>query len=164
MCILKFWVKRGTKIKQSNERKNILRVLEAAAAIIKEDIRSVPTENNYYPPMNKTLENLNDEIPDSTNYFLKQVILKNRRSKSSNFNWKCLLAMLLWPQCDQDLCTSTAIGSINIFVPPIGSRHRLAILSSPGTSVSYNNTVKYEVADVPHPQPYILLPENGSLL
>jgi len=57
-----------------------LRILEAAVAIIREDIQSTVLDNSNYPPPGRMFEDLNNEIPESLTHFLERVILKNKRS------------------------------------------------------------------------------------
>jgi len=48
-----------------------MRIVKAASEIILEDIRSCVYDLNTYPPIDSFLENVEDEIRDTLNYFLK---------------------------------------------------------------------------------------------
>lgn len=48
-----------------------LRIVEAAAAIIREDIRTSIVETKTYPPPSKMLDNVNQEIPRTLLHFLE---------------------------------------------------------------------------------------------
>lgn len=72
-----------------DKKEERFRVLEAAAAIIREDIQSAVFDNSKYPPPGRMFENLNDNIPESLTYFLERVILKNKRSNLDHFKLIC---------------------------------------------------------------------------
>lgn len=69
--------------KEWYEKKNAeaerLRIVEAAAAIIREDILSVTLKSDYYPPSTRMFDDLNDEIPNTLTHFLEEVILKQKK-------------------------------------------------------------------------------------
>lgn len=76
----------GKKLDTEAER---LRIVEAAAAIIREDIRSSIVETKSYPPPSKMLDNYNEEIPKTLLHFLEEVIVKNRKGKVDHLKTKC---------------------------------------------------------------------------
>lgn len=57
-----------------NEKEERLRILEAAAAIIREDIQSAAFDNTDYPPPGRMFEDLNSVVPESLTHFLELVI------------------------------------------------------------------------------------------
>lgn len=73
--------------KKSNVSEERLRVVEAAAAIIREDIRSVLIDT--YPPVNQMFDNINKNIPQSLLFFLKQIIIKNKKGNINELENKC---------------------------------------------------------------------------
>ncbi|GFU62981.1 uncharacterized protein TNCV_28951 [Trichonephila clavipes] len=58
-----------------------LRIVEAAAAIIREVIWSSVVETKSYPPPSKMLDDVNQGIPKSLLHFLQEVITKNRKKE-----------------------------------------------------------------------------------
>ncbi|KAJ0169956.1 hypothetical protein K1T71_014562 [Dendrolimus kikuchii] len=60
--------------KKMNKTEERLRVLDAAAAIIREDIQTAVFDNCNYPPPSRMLEDLNNEIPESLTYLVERVI------------------------------------------------------------------------------------------
>lgn len=68
--------------KKQNHCDERLRIVEAAASIIKEDIRSVTIIHDLYPPPSRMLDNINDEIPNTLTHFLHQLIVKNKKGQT----------------------------------------------------------------------------------
>lgn len=58
-----FRIEPGTKKKNKTEER--LRVLDAAAAIIREDIQTAVFHNSNYPPTSRIFEDLNNKIAES---------------------------------------------------------------------------------------------------
>lgn len=54
--------------KKSNNKEERFNILEAVAAIIREDIQSVVTDNSHYPPPGRMFEDINRHIPKSHIY------------------------------------------------------------------------------------------------
>ncbi|GFY68216.1 hypothetical protein TNIN_257311 [Trichonephila inaurata madagascariensis] len=75
---------------KSDPKDKWLRIVEAAAAIIREDIWSSVVETKSYPPPSKMLIKENQEIPKSVLHFLQEVIMKNRKGKIANSKTKCM--------------------------------------------------------------------------
>lgn len=63
--------------------------MEAAAAIIRNDIQSAVFDNSEYPPPGRMFEDVNSEIPESLTYFLEQVILKYKRFNLEHLKLVC---------------------------------------------------------------------------
>ena len=63
-----------------NKQEERLRILEAAASIIHEDIQSAVFDNTNYPPPGRMFEDLNNDIPQSLTHLVEQIILRNKRS------------------------------------------------------------------------------------
>ena len=75
--------------KNANKKEKRFRILEAAAAIIREDIQSSVFDNSNYPPPGRMFEDLNNEIPESLTYFTERVILKNKRTNLDHLKLIC---------------------------------------------------------------------------
>lgn len=71
-----FLIKLGMKIKKQNKNEERFRIFKAAAAIIRDDIRSVVVDNDYYPPPSQMFENVDQDIPESLTHFVEKVSLK----------------------------------------------------------------------------------------
>ncbi|XP_014616400.1 PREDICTED: uncharacterized protein LOC106793738 [Polistes canadensis] len=80
--------------KNLNPQEERLRIVEAAAAIIREDIRSSIVETKSYPPPSKMLDDVNQEIPKTLLHFLEEVILKNRKGKFAMWMQESRVAVL----------------------------------------------------------------------
>ena len=61
--------------KNLNETEERLKILKAAAAIIRNDIQPCVFDNTMYPPPSRMFENINIDIPDLLSYFLQQLKL-----------------------------------------------------------------------------------------
>lgn len=79
----------STKVKKKYPEAERLRIVEAAAAIIREDIRTSIVETKSYPPPNKMLDNVNQEIPKTLLHFLEEVIIKNKKGQIDHLKTKC---------------------------------------------------------------------------
>ena len=75
--------------KKSQNKEERFRILKTAEAIIREDIQSLVFDNTNYPSPSQMFEDINSDIPKSLTYFLKQVILKNKRSKLEHLKLVC---------------------------------------------------------------------------
>ncbi|GFS98488.1 uncharacterized protein TNCV_3478781 [Trichonephila clavipes] len=84
-----FTLKDPRDVLAGNSEEERLRIVEAAAAIIHEDIRSSVIETKSYPPPSKMLIKENQEIPKSLLHFYEEVIMKNRKGKIANSKTKC---------------------------------------------------------------------------
>ena len=139
--------------KKANEKYERLRILEAAAAIIREDIRSVPINNDYYPPTNQMFDDIENEIPNSLTHLLQEIILKNKKGKLPELKLKCTAVShaIMAAVRPRSFISRLQLG-LSIFLHRrFRSKRILDILSTLGVSASYKNTVLYEVAAVRHP-------------
>ena len=75
--------------KNLNEKEERLKILKAAAAIIRDDIQSCVFGNTMYPLPSRMFENINTDITDSLSYFLEQVILENKRHNLEHLKLVC---------------------------------------------------------------------------
>ena len=76
------------KIKKSNLVEERFRILETATAIIREDIRSIGVNTNFYLA-NSMFDNINEDIQCSLLFFLKEIILKKKKGKIDHLKNKC---------------------------------------------------------------------------
>ena len=75
--------------KNLNEKEERLKILKAAAAIIRDDIQFCAFDNTTCPPPSRMFENINTDIPDSLSYFWGQVVLKNKRHNLEHLKLVC---------------------------------------------------------------------------
>lgn len=64
------------------------RIVEAAASIIKEDIRSITIIHDSYPPPTQMLDKINDDIPQTLSHFLHELIVKNKKGPTKKVEAK----------------------------------------------------------------------------
>ncbi|KAE9522981.1 hypothetical protein AGLY_016612 [Aphis glycines] len=137
--------------KKSNVSEERLRVVEAAAAIIKEDIRSVLINTDTYPPVNQMFDNINKNIPQSN---INE--LENKCTALSHAIMKCTRPRSF---------LSRLLLGISVFLHRrYGSKRLLDMLSNLGFSNTYKEVLLYESAVVNHPQPKILSPAAGAFI
>ncbi|KAF0716418.1 SWIM-type domain-containing protein [Aphis craccivora] len=137
--------------KKSNVSEERLRVVEAAAAIIREDIRSVLINTDTYPPVNQMFDNINKNIPQSN---INE--LENKCTALSHAIMKCTRPRTF---------LSRLLLGISVFLHRrYGSKRLLDMLSNLGFSNKYNEVLLYESAAVNHPKPKILSPAAGAFI
>jgi len=151
---LRVWYKN----KNCNEQEERLKIIESAAAIIREDIRSLIKYNSEYPPMNEIFNNLDNDVPHSLQLFLEQVILKLRKGKLESIKLKCpsISHAIVAAARPRTFMSRLQLGLSTFLHRRFGSQRILDVLSSLGVAASYSDTVKYEVSTVYHPQSFIL--------
>lgn len=66
-----------------------LRIIDAAAAIVAQDICSLITTPDSYPPAHQMFEAINDEIPASLVRFIQGVLSRRRTGNTKNVERKC---------------------------------------------------------------------------
>lgn len=84
-AILTSWYE-NKKLKSIEER---LRIVEATAVIIREDISSTIVNTESYPPPNEMFSNVTDVIPEILQLMIDEIILKNKKGKKNNLKLKC---------------------------------------------------------------------------
>ncbi|GFY69736.1 uncharacterized protein TNIN_358321 [Trichonephila inaurata madagascariensis] len=135
-----------------------LRIVEAAAAIIHEDIRSSVVEAKSYPPPSKMLIKENQEIPKSLLHFSQEVIMKNRKGKIADSKTKCTsISHAIMAALRERSFSSQLLLSLSVFLHKrYGSERLIDVLYSLRFAASYGNTVQFEISTAYHPQPHIL--------
>ncbi|GFY67108.1 SWIM-type domain-containing protein [Trichonephila inaurata madagascariensis] len=143
-----------------------LRIVEAAAAIIRENIQSPIVETKSYPPPSKMLIKENQEIPKGLLHFLQEVIIKNRKGKIANSKSKLTsISHTIMAALRERSFSSQLLLSLSVFLHRRYRSERLIdVLNSLGFAASYVKTVRYEISTAYHPQPRFLLSESGTLV
>ncbi|GFS56396.1 uncharacterized protein TNCV_4388651 [Trichonephila clavipes] len=162
-----FTLKELVDILTGDPEEERLRTTEAAAAIIREDIRSSVVETKSYPPPSKMLDDVNQGIPKSLLHFIQEVIMKNRKKgKIDNSKTKCTsISHAVMAALRERSFSSQLLLSLSVFLHRrYGSKILIHVLYSSGFAVSYGNTVRYEISVVYHPQPCMLSSESCTLV
>lgn len=135
-----------------------LRIVEAAASIIKEDIRSITIVRDSYPPPGHMLDDINKDIPKTLTHFLHELIMKNKKGETKKIEAKSTaIAHAIMNVMRPRSFSSQLLLSLSVFLHRrYASKRLLDILSSFGFSAPYSDAVTYEVSTVYHPQPRIL--------
>ncbi|GFY56655.1 nuclear factor related to kappa-B-binding protein [Trichonephila inaurata madagascariensis] len=125
-------VPKGTT--QTIIKDKLLRIVEAAAAIIRKDIQSSVIETKSYLPPSKMLDDVNQDIPKSLLHFLQEVIMKSRKGKIADLKQNAHQRY--------------------------GAKRLIDGLYSLEFAALYGNTVQHKISAVYHPQPHILSSES----
>ncbi|GFY39353.1 SWIM-type domain-containing protein [Trichonephila inaurata madagascariensis] len=103
--------------KKGDSEKERLRIVEAAAAIIREDIRSSVVETQSYSPPSKMLIKKNQEIAKSLLHFLQKIIMKNRKGKIANSKPKCTsISLAIMAALRERSFSSQLLLSLSVFL------------------------------------------------
>lgn len=76
--------------RHSDPQEERLRIVRAAADILREDIRSQVYETSQYPPLDDFLSDVESVIPTSLLYFFESLILKNKLGALDKWKKKCV--------------------------------------------------------------------------
>lgn len=76
--------------KRLSEREERLRLVETAADVILEEIRSVPYAIDNYPPPHSFLDENESLVPELLKIFLERLILKKKRGNTDKWKKKVL--------------------------------------------------------------------------
>ncbi|GFX07239.1 uncharacterized protein TNCV_2972161 [Trichonephila clavipes] len=150
-------------ISSRNPEEELLRIVKASAAIIREDIRSSVVETKSYPPPSKMLIMKNQEIPKGLLHFLQEVIMKKRKGKIANSKTKrTSISYAIMAALRERSFSSQLLLSLSVFLHKrYGSERQIDVLYSLGFESSYGKTVQYEISTAYHPQPRILSSESA---
>jgi len=151
------------KLKPAKER---LRIVETAAAIIREDICSTIVNTDFYPPPSEMFSNVNETIPESLQLMIEEIILKNKKGKKDNLKLKCsaISHAIMSAMRPRSFSSQLLIGLSVFLHRRYGSKRLIDVLANFGFCVPYKETVLYEVSAVYHPPLTILPPESGTLI
>lgn len=136
------WYKQRCK----SEREERLRIVQSAAKIICEDVRSQVYERNEYPPPDRFLEEIEAVIPETLSFFLETLIV--HRKKKDNWKTKCTaiahsVISILRPR---SFLSSVQVGLGAFIYKKTGSRKVLEVLNSMGFCCTYKESVRFEIS------------------
>jgi len=126
--------------KKSDMKEERLRIVETAATIIREDIRSIPYDLEYFPLPNQFLTNVETDVPKTLTVFLSKDFGKNKKSPKNNHENKYIaLANRIISCCSPRSFNSTILLSLGLYLHRnIGTKRAVDIFSSFGFCASYN--------------------------
>ncbi|GFS43001.1 SWIM-type domain-containing protein [Trichonephila inaurata madagascariensis] len=134
-----FTLKELRDILTGDPKDECLRIVEVAAAIIHENIRSSVVETKSYSPPSKMLIKKNQEIPKSLLHFLQEVIMKNREGKIADSKTKCTsISHAIMAALRERSFSSQLLSSLSVFLHRrYGSERLIDVLYSLGFATSY---------------------------
>jgi len=150
--------------KCANEQEENLRVVEAAAKIIRADIRAQVYEVGQYPPPDHFMEGAEDVVPPTLKHFMETLIVQQKKGDSVQ-SWKtrctafahCIISAVR----PRSFLSNVKIGLAAFIYKKFASRKLLDILHSLGFSSSYHEAVRFEVSSSLAPP--IPIEQNGFM-
>ena len=144
--------------KSSDPHAERLRVVKAAAEIIREDIRSQVYDTYQFTPSDNFFQNVNSVIPESLRLLLETVILKDKRGCLDPYRKKCVaLAHSVISAVRPRSFISSLLHGIGVYLyHKFGSKHMVELLSMLGFSASYKETSLLETSAIMRPDNLIL--------
>lgn len=141
------------KEKKEDRREERARVVRAAAAIIREDIRSKVYETDHYPSAENFLEGAESDIPETLNILLEGIILKNKRDSRDKYMTQCIsIAHSIISSTRPKSFLSCVLIALGAHLNTrYGSKHLIELLSSLGYCTSYSEATKFQLSSVLHP-------------
>lgn len=138
------------KSRATTEKDERLRVIRAAADIIREDIRSKVYETSVYPPPAELLYTVEDDIPESLQMFLDNVLLKGKKNREEKLTTKRdSIAHAIISAVRPRSFTSSILLSTGIYLTrKFGSRLIIDVLNSLGFCASYASINLYEASAI----------------
>lgn len=152
--LTKHWYE-NRKVNKEEERQ---RIVEAAAIIIREDIRSQINDTSSYPAPNDFLTNVDSVIPKTLSLFLNSVILSNKNGDGTHVSKKCTsIAHATMSATRPRSFRSTIQMSVGIYLHrKFESRYLINILSSLGLCSTYHDIIKFETSSFIYPPTRVL--------
>lgn len=138
---------------KTNEEEERLRIVRKAAAIISEDIKSQIYNVDYYPRADKFLDSGEEDVPQTLQIFLDEVILKKKRKSKDKYKKKCLgiAHSIIAATRPKSFLSCIQIGLAATLFHKTGSRNIIDILSSFGFCASYLEASTFQLSAVLHP-------------
>ncbi|CAG9817879.1 unnamed protein product [Phaedon cochleariae] len=135
-------------------REERLRIVSAAADIIREDIRSQVYEISQYPPPDDFLKDVESVIPESLLHFFESLILKNKRGTLEKWKKRCvaLSHAVISAVRPRSFLSSLLIGLSTFIYKRFGSRLLVDALSAIGFVATYAETTLLEMSSIVRPE------------
>ncbi|XP_029341748.1 uncharacterized protein LOC100571724 isoform X2 [Acyrthosiphon pisum] len=143
--------------KKENEEEERLRIVEAAATIIREDIRSFVYETDSFPPPNQFMDDVKEDIPKTLLFFLSEVCGKNKKTKSQKYDNKFVaLAHAIINCCRPRSFISPILLGLGLYLHRhFGTKRAIDIFSNFGFCASYTDVYVFETSSLLYPQPKV---------
>lgn len=137
-----------------SEREERLRVVEAAAKIICEDIRTQVYNTTDYPPPDRFLEESQAAVPETLKSFLDTLIVNRKRGNIKKWTNKCnaLAHSIITSVRPNSFLSNIQVGLAAFIYKKCGSRKLLDVLHSMGFCSSYSETVRFEISSAMKPE------------
>ena len=135
------------KNRSKDEEQERKRIVECAAKIIAEDIRSKVYDINEYPAPDNFLQNVDSVIPETLKIFLHSVISKEK--KNPELSEKKILAIshcIVSATRSRSFISTFQLGLAAMLHKQYGSKHLLDALSKVGFCSSYNDVLMFEAS------------------
>lgn len=136
------------------------RIIEAAANIIREDIRSKIYIVEYYPSLDSFLQDVDIDIPPSLKFFLEIVIKTDKKSKTKNVRWdtvvKTLSHCIISAVRPKSFISPVLLGLSTLMHKKHGSKKLVKLLSNVGLCSSYLQTTLFESSIIKNQEHYSL--------
>lgn len=148
--------------KLPDKAKERARIVKTAAAIISEDIQTKVYDTDYYPSPDKFLDAAEDDVTDTLQLFLEDIILKNKKNSRDMYSKQCTAFShcIIAATRPRTFTSSLLIGLSAFLHSKYGSKNLIQVLSSLGFCASYTETETFQLSSVLHPEQD---PEKGFL-
>lgn len=136
--------------KSLSEKEERRRIVETAAAIIVEDIRSQVHDTTQYPPPDCFLEENENLIPDTLRAFTETVVLSKKHGDIDKWKKKsvALAHTIISAVRPKSFLSPMQVGLAAFLYKKYGSRKLIDVLSSLGFCSSYTEAVRLEVSAI----------------
>lgn len=145
--------------RNNDEKAERLRIVQTAAAIIREDIQSQLYDTTCYPPSDNFLKDAYSCIPETLQSFLDHVIHKekdtnvNEKKKKKSVSIAHAIVSAVRPRS----FVSSLLSSLSaLLYRKYGSRNLINLISSMGFCSSYHDAQQLEISAIYHPPPNVL--------
>lgn len=144
------WHQEAIRLPEEEKRRHIV---EAAAAIVVEDIRSQIYNLTEYPGCDKFLEGAKDLIPETTRIFVEGVVLNKKKGDLEPWKKKsvAIAHSLISAVRPRSFVSPLQVGLGAFLYKKYGSRKLIDVLSSLGFCAAYNETTRFEVSTIMRP-------------
>ena len=122
--------------------------MKAAAAIIREDIRSMIYNTEGYPSPDAAFGSALAPVPRTLQIFTEDVVTKNRKTDLFDLQRKCTFInhAIVYATRPRSFVSMLQVG-LSVYIHRlIASRHLIDVLNSLGVCASYNEAQRYEAA------------------
>ncbi len=134
--------------KSQDQKQERLRIVKTAAAIVREDIRSMAYDIDGYAPADNAYDDTNSVVPETLNTFMDNVINTGKKGPKTDRKRKCTVInhAIITATRPRSFISMIQVG-LSVYVHRhVGSRHLTDILYAMGVCSSYNEARRYEAS------------------